>query len=173
MVNATSPLCFFHFSGIVISDPAMLSKNTDRFTLADRPDIQPIFAAYKATVSRNKDASLESLPYGFDQFTDGTAVTRLARRIYSENRTRWAGQNPFDAAGAFAAFAKKLGLVAGKQAPAKATWKEFNPNDSRVAMVHSLLKLALRILGPNRYELLMRYLAHIAVLRHQSIFLKD
>ena len=40
-------------------------------------------------------------------------------------------------------------------------------------MVHRLLRLALRILGPNRYELLMRYLAYIAVLRNQSVFLKD
>jgi len=33
--------------------------------------------------------------------------------------------------------------------------------------------MALRVLGPNRYELLMRYLAHIAVLRNQSVFLDD
>ena len=33
--------------------------------------------------------------------------------------------------------------------------------------------MALRLLGPHRYELLMRYLAHIAVLRHQSIFLDE
>ena len=40
-------------------------------------------------------------------------------------------------------------------------------------MVHRLLKLALRLLGPNRYELLMRYLAYITVLRNQSVFLDD
>ena len=51
VVNANRPLCFFHFSGIVVADPAMLSKNTDRFTLADRPDLQRVFAAYKAAVT--------------------------------------------------------------------------------------------------------------------------
>jgi hypothetical protein len=172
-VNGNAPLCFFHFSGIVVSDPAMLSKNTDRFTLADRPDLQELFAAYKAAVLANGKSAGETMPYGFDRFTDGTVVTRLARRIYAAHQQQWAGQDPFDATGSFAAFARRQGLVAGKIAPPKATWREFNSKDRRVEMVHRGLRFALRILGPNRYELLMRYLAHIAVLRNQSVFLKD
>lgn len=173
IVNGCAQLCFFHFSGIVLDDPDTLSKNTNRYTLADRSDLSKLFREYRAAVLANKDAVREGTPYGFDRLTDGTMVTRLARRIYAKHQTRWAGQDPFDATGGFAVFAKKLGLVAGKAAPEKATWKEFNPNDRRVEMVHRLLKVALRALGPNRYELLMRYLGHITVLRNQSIFLKD
>jgi hypothetical protein len=173
LVNGKAPLCFFHFSGIVVSDPAMLSKNTDRFALAQRPDLQALFSTYKALVLSSGNSAGEALPYGFDRFTDGTIVTRLARRIYAMHQSRWPDQDPFDAAGEFAAFAKKLKLVAGKTAPQKATWKEFNSKDRRVEMIHRCLRFTLRILGPNRYELLMRYLAHIAVLRNQSVFLKD
>ena len=61
----------------------------------------------------------------------------------------------------------------GRAAPAKATWRQFQPEDRRVLAVHRLLRWALRLLGPNRYELLMRYLAHISVLRHQGAFLRD
>ena len=149
----------------------MLSKHTDRFTLASRPDLHRLFAGYKAAVLANHIAATESISYGFDALSDGTAVNRLCRRIYSKHQARWAGQDPFDATGPFAAFAKQLGLVKGKVQPQKATWKEFDGADRRVEMVHRLLKLALKALGPNRYELLMRYLAHIAVLRNQSIFL--
>ena len=208
-VNNTVPLCFFHFSGITPDDPASLSKYTNRFTLADRPDLQPLFAAYKSTLLANSNRKAEAVPYGFDQLSDGTAVTRLARRIYAgriaeaqqarsviptgaagavgepalptTDPTRqfpnlstpgpFANHDPFDAHGPFAAFARRHRLVAGKLAPAKSTWREFNPTDRRVQAVHRLLKLALRVLGPNRYELLMRYLAHIAVLRNQSTFL--
>jgi hypothetical protein len=173
VVNGDSVLCFFHFSGIVVDDPEMLSKNMDRFTLAERPDLQDIFASYKSAVLLNRDAEREAIPYGFDRFTDGTAVTRLARRIYSTHQTRWEGDNPFDSQGKFAAFAKRMGLVAGKTAAAKTTWKDFDGQDRRVEMIHRMLKIALRLLGPNRYELLMRYLAHIAVLRNQSVFLDD
>jgi hypothetical protein len=171
--SGTGKLCFFHFSGIDVNDSTILSKNTNRFSLADRPDLGKVFSEYKAAVLANKDSAGEALPYGFDRFTDGTVVTRLARRIYSKHQERWVGQNPFDAKGGFASFAKRLGLVEGKAAPQKSTWREFNPKDRKVEMVHRLLRAALRVLGPNRYELLMRYVAHIAVLRNQSVFLDD
>jgi hypothetical protein len=167
------PLRFFHFSGIVLTDPTVLSKNTNRFTLADRPDLQPLFAAYKTAVLANKDATAESLPYGFDTFSDGTTVTRLARRLFAEHQSHFTGTDPFDANAPFARFARDHRLVQGTVAAPKSTWKDFSVRDRRVEAVHSLLKLALRLLGPHRYELLMRYLAHISVLRHQSIFLRD
>jgi hypothetical protein len=170
-VSGRVPLRFFHFSGIGLNDPASLSKNTNRFTLADRLDLGKVFADYKAAVLTNKDAKTESLPYGFDRLTDGTAVTRLARRLYSENQQYFAGLDPFDAEGPFAKFARANGLVRGKVVEKKQTWSDFNPKDRRVEMVHRLLKMALRIFGPEKYELLMRYLSYISVLRHQSVFL--
>ncbi len=171
-VNDAVPLCFFHFSGVVLTDPASLSKNTDRYTLATRPDLAGIFAPYKAAVLAEKDPSLESLPYGYDVFSDGTAIHRLTRRIFAEHQLAFADSNPFDANGPFYQFARKAALLDGKAKPQKATWRDFQGTDRRVEAVHFLLKLTLRVLGPNRYELLMRYLAHIAVLRNQSVFLK-
>ena len=166
-----SPLCFFHFSGVLLHDPDSLSRNTNRFTLAERPDLKTLFADYKRTILANRVEAIDSIPYGFDRFSNGIAVTRLARRIYAQHCERWAAQDPFDAAGNFAAFATRLGLVSGTAPAPKNTWQEFNPEDYRVKVLHQALKIALRVLGPNRYELLMRYLAHITVLRHQSVFL--
>jgi hypothetical protein len=173
IVNGEAALCFFHFSGIELNDPGILSRNSDRFTLAERPDLQDMFTSYKSAVKLNRDAEREATPYGFDRLTDGTAVTRLARRVYSKHQARWAGSNPFDSQGEFALFAKRLGLLAGKVSAAKTTWKDFDAQDARVKMIHRMLKTALRLLGPNRYELAMRYLAYIAVLRNQSVFLDD
>jgi hypothetical protein len=151
----------------------VLSRHTDRFTLAARPDLQPLFAAYKARVLANARPAVDALPYGFDTLSDGTAITRLARRIYSKHRECFTDEDPFAASGAFAAFARRMGLVAGKAAPPRVTWKDFSAVDRRVQLIHGLFRFALRILGPNRYELLMRYIAFIAVLRNHSIFLKD
>ena len=166
-----SPLCFFHFSGVLLHDPNSLSRNSNRFTLADRPDLKRLFADYKRTVLGNRVPAIENIPYGYDRLSNGVAVTRLARRIYAQHCERWPGQDPFDAAGDFAAFATRLGLVGGTTPAAKNTWQEFNPSDYRVKLLHWAFKVALSLLGPNRYELLMRYLAHITVLRHQSVFL--
>lgn len=173
LVNEAVPLRFFHFSGIDPENAAQLSRNTDRFTLADRPDLHALFAEYRVALARARGTGAETVAYGFDRLSDGTVITRLARRIFSVHEARWRGSDPFDAAGPFARFARRLGLVAGRQAPGKNTWREFDPRDRRVLAVHRLLRAALRLLGPNRYELLMRYLAHIAVLRHQGVFLGE
>ncbi len=177
-VSGRVPLRFFHFSGVDSKDPALLSRHTDRFTLAARSDLQTLFADYKRTVEANHVSDVEQMPYGFDRFSDGTALNRLARRLFAthlEHFTATAGESPdpFDAAGDFARFARGQGLVKGKVAPAKATWRQFDAGDRRVHAVHRLLRWTLRVLGPNRYELLMRYLAFISVLRHQGVFLRD
>ena len=170
--GAVVPLRFFHFSGLDASDGMRLSKNTDRFTLADRADVQELFASYKAGLKRNQGDVAETLPYGFDEFSDSVTITRLARRLYAAHEERFTG-DPFQAAGTFARFARAQGLVKGTVKPAKSTWNEFNPHDKRVGAVHRILRFALRTLGPHRYELLMRYLAHVSVLRHQGAFLRD
>ena len=166
------PLIFFHFSGLDLSDPDSISRNTNRFTLATRPDLAKLFAAYKAAMLVNAVPALESLPYGFNAFSDGTAINRLTRRIYAGNLEHFPKSDPFAATGGVFRFARAKNLLAGKAAPPKAGWQQFSAADRRVEAVHKLLRIALRILGPNRYDMLMRYLAHISALRSQSIFLK-
>ena len=177
-VSATVPLRFFHFSGVEPENADVLSKHTNRYTLVDRPDLRRLFGEYRASVIANHAPAAEALPYGFDRLSDGTALNRLARRLFAAHlehfmRAEGDSPDPFDAAGPFARFARAQGLVKGKAAPGKSTWKQFNPDDRRVQAVHRMLRLALRVLGPNRYELLMRYLAFISVLRHQGAFLRD
>ncbi len=173
------PLRFFHFSGVELEDATVLSRHTNRFTLGDRPDLGRLFADYTSAVRAHRGTAAEQLPYGFDSFSDGTTVTRLARRIFAAHRAHFAAADgssdldPFAAEGSFAWFARAQGLVKGKVAPQKSTWKQFDPSDQRVRAVHRMLKTALRVLGPHRYELLMRYLAYIAVLRQQAVFLRD
>ena len=170
--RGTVPLCFFHFSGLDRSDEEVISRNTDRFTLADRPDLRELFADYRAALAAHGGDPAEKLSYGFDQFSDGVTVTRLARRLYAAHQEQF-DDDPFEAQGDFARFARKQGLVRGTISAEKSTWKDFNPQDGRVGAVHRLLRVALRVLGPHRYELLMRYLAHISVLRNQGVFLRD
>lgn len=171
-LESTVPLRFFHFSGLNTHDADIISRNTDRFRLSERPDLSELFANYLTALSSNQGGAGEDLPYGFDRFSNGATITRLARRLYAAHQERF-HDDPFDPLGDFGRFAREERLVKGASKLAKSTWKEFNPHDKRVGAVHRLLRLALRVLGPHRYELLMRYLAHISVLRHQSVFLRD
>lgn len=47
MVNADSPLIFFHYSGYDPEKPEILSKYQNRFELAARPDLTVLFKLYK------------------------------------------------------------------------------------------------------------------------------
>jgi hypothetical protein len=169
--EANAQLRFFHFSGIVPGDPDLISNNTNRFTLADRPDVRTLFAQYGLAVIGNRGGAAGKPDYGFDKFSDGTAITRLARRMFAQHQRHFPQADPFASSGPWLAFCRSEKLVAGKAAPVKSTWSDFSGTDRRVTMLHRLLRLTLRLLGPNRYELLMRYLAFISVLRNQSVFL--
>ncbi len=172
-VNSITPLCFFHFSGVEVDDPSMLSKNTDRFTLADRPDLTALFSHYKKEIISNRVPDKDTIPYGFDVYSNGSMVTRLQRRIFAAHEMAFDRQDPFDSKSRFYDFATRHGLLVGKREIAKSTWREFKPDDRRVQLVNRLLLITLRLLGAARYELLMRYLSFISILRNQSVFIRD
>jgi len=173
LINGESKLHFFHFSGVVIDRPDILSKNTNRYTLSSRSDLQQIFTDYKQAVSQNRVPRLDEIPYGYDRFDDGTAITLLARRIYAAHESSFSHEDPFRSNSEFYRFAKRLGLTAGRMQQPKVGWNDLATEDRRVKAVHWMLRITLKLLGPNRYELLMKYLSFISILRHQAVFIKD
>jgi hypothetical protein len=52
MVNG-APLRFFHFSGFSVDDPDAISRHQTRFTLRQRPDLAPLFLAYRERLLAN------------------------------------------------------------------------------------------------------------------------
>jgi hypothetical protein len=66
------------------------------------------------------------------------------------------------------AFARKHGLlVRGNAASKRHTFQDVGKYKGPIRLIHVLLRCALRMLGPNRYYILMRYLGHISSLRNQ------
>ncbi len=171
-VNEAYNLYFYHFSGVSVDDPKSLTKYTERFTLDNRNDLIDIFTSYKALVSNNRDSLADRIPYGFDHFSDGSEVTPLARRIFAAHEGRFSGKDPFDPAGPFYRFAKRRRLVGGKNYRGPTRWREVNQKDFRIRILNSVFLAALFVLGPSRYELLMRYLSHFSILRSQKLFIK-
>jgi len=95
------PLGFFHFSGLSIDDLDVISRHQNRLRPGDRPELRPLFEAYRDRVFAAGHGQLRGLPYGFARFTDtGIEIPGLARRILRrvdpEGR-RWA--DPFVANG--------------------------------------------------------------------------
>lgn len=76
-----APLRFFHFSGAVLDRPELVSRFQNRFSLADRPDVAPLFEEYRRLILAAGHEKLSRLPYAFGSFADGTHVPPAARRL--------------------------------------------------------------------------------------------
>ena len=169
-VNGKSSLKFFHFSGVDLDDSEQLSKYTKAFSLDSRPDLRSLFVDYRVEVVSNRDASIDRIPYGFDRFSNGEKISQLVRRLYAASTFNDA--DPFQDSGDFYAFVKSAKLLVSDTSEVKSSWKDFNPRDKRVLLAHRLLRAAMYVLGPAKYELLMKYLGHISVLREQVAIFK-
>jgi hypothetical protein len=167
VVNGNYKLRFFHFSGVDINRPEALSKYTNRFDLQHRKDLADLFATYKMRVTENRNGTLDTIEYGFDFFDDGVAVTQLARRIFASCEEEFLDENPFSISSKFYYFAKQKHLIGTKSLGHMPSWSHYDSADQKVVWVHRILRATLFLLRSNRYELLMKYLGHISVLRQQ------
>ena len=78
------PLRFFHFSGYSLDRPQLISRFQNRFTLAERPDLQALFADYARRLVEAGHPTQRRAPYAFGSFDNGTAVPDLARWLLRE-----------------------------------------------------------------------------------------
>jgi hypothetical protein len=77
-----APLALFHFSGLDVLRPEIISLHQDRYTLEDVPLLKPVFEDY---VARVKAAGFEDCvrwPYAFARFSNGVPIAAFVRRLY-------------------------------------------------------------------------------------------
>ena len=167
VVNGSAPLYFFHFSGLILGDAQQISKHQNRFDLASRPDLAELFAEYRQRLGGNGHVAYQKFKYGFARFADGKLISQVARRVYSMSDYCGRAGNPFSADGDFYQLCTRKKLF-GAEGQAK-SYNSFNTdqNDIRLRIIRSGLALALRVLGADRYQLLLKYLGHIASVRNQ------
>ncbi len=95
------PLAFFHFSGLDLDKPEIISKHQDRFALDDVPQLKPLFEEYLARVKGAGYEDTQRWPYAFARFDNGVPIPRAARRLYwslGDGARRFG--NPFETRGA-------------------------------------------------------------------------
>lgn len=76
------PLALFHFSGLDVERPEIISKHQDRFSLDDVPVLKPLFEDYVARVMTAGYAECQRWPYAYERFDNGTPIPHDARRLY-------------------------------------------------------------------------------------------
>jgi len=167
LVNGDAPLLFFHFSGISVDGGQRISKHTDQFDLTSRPDLAELFADYRGRLIANGIREMGRYRYAFGSFNNGELINKLQRAAFAANLDHFGNLNPFDAAGPFYKWAKRNHLQGSQDSIAKYGRKAYSASDTRVLLINSMFRLALRVLGPDRYTILMKYLEFASLLRNQ------
>lgn len=170
MVNGDVPLKFIHFSSFDGLAPETVAQKQNRFSPGSRPDFELFAREYAKLLLAVDTSQFAGRKYGFDYFDDGIYVTPALRRFYAAFRLREfsAIKNPFDPTEGVRTFASKNGLIVKGAAEAKRlNFQDVGAYKFQITILLKMCRLALFLLGPNRYFALMRYLAHISSLRNQ------
>jgi hypothetical protein len=167
------PLVFFHFSGIHVDGGLRISKYTDQFTLESRPDLIELFSGYRDLLIQYGIRNNTRHRYAFSHYSNGGLVTNLQRAAFAANLDRFGVNDPFNADGPFYTWAKRHHLLSKQDSAAKFGPKSYRAADTRVRIVNTMLRLALRVLGGDRYTILMKYFAYVSDLRNQKDIIGD
>jgi hypothetical protein len=167
MVNQCSPLEFFHFSGISVDGGEQISKHTDRFNLNNRPDLRSIFEDYRGELIDHGFRTSFSGKYAFGSFDNGQYISRLMRSIFAANLEEFSDKNPFSSSSKFYKWAKAVRIFSARDSVNNYTKKTHSKRDPRLRVLNAILRVALRILGADRYLVLLKYMSYISTLKNQ------
>jgi glycosyltransferase involved in cell wall biosynthesis len=79
------PVVFFHFSGFAVENIEIISRHQNRFTLADLPQLRPLFEHYRNRLLVEGHPQARKWNYAFDFFDNGIPIPPAAKTIYRES----------------------------------------------------------------------------------------
>lgn len=169
MVNECRPLLFMHFSSFDPDTPDLVAKRQNRYARGDRPDFCLVSMHYAERLIANGFHAMQKYNYGYDYFSDGAYVSPTTRRIFCALESDFADEDPLDAKSMFYRFAVKKRLAgASVVRERRLIANDLKQLGRQEAMIAFVLRAILRIVGPNRYFSLMRYVAYISSIRAQA-----
>jgi hypothetical protein len=165
-VNDTYPLLFFHFSNFDRSDLEYLNKRSFVERGVRKPEVLALGQEYEARLDAMKiDAA--DVKYGFDYMSGGEYISPTLRRAYACVLPELpAGHDPFDSAGVVGAFARRNHLFEKSPAPYAAVgFRHVEAHRGQLRIVYFLMRIVLRVMGPNRFQNFSRLLVYLSSYR--------
>lgn len=156
------PLLFFHFSGFDPFEVSVINRRHPQFNVTTYPSFKPIIEEYREQVYANGYDRFSKMTYGFNHYFDGSVITPLQRRMFrvylNDNKVEF---NPFEINTPFYKILKnsRLLLKASTKQNGFASYTKEEKNKGKKLenkVVKPMLRLALRVLGAERYAMLIR-----------------
>jgi hypothetical protein len=174
MVNDDYPLVFFHFSNFDHADPQYLNKRASSETGKRYELLEELTKDYSQKL-KHYESAVERLPYSFDYMSDGSYISPTLRRAYASVRRKLpAHADPFDANGPVGSFARKNGLVSRKtqQRYSYPGLKEAQNNQKLLELIYWMMRVFLRVFGPNRFYDLSKLMVFLSIYRKEHKYWK-
>jgi hypothetical protein len=168
-VNGATRLRLFHFSSFDPHRPQTIARRQGRFPEGSRPDLKQLLDDYAADLLAAGFDECSLLEYGYDYFPSGEYVSPTLRRLYANKAYGFAlDEDPFLPDSALVRFARSKRLMGPRVGKAqRVTAGDMTRHGLEIRLLSYAFRLALWVLGPNRYFVLMRYLAHASSIRNQ------
>ncbi|MCW4461888.1 putative nucleotide-diphospho-sugar transferase [Sphingomonas sp. BT-65] len=175
-VNNDHPLIFVHFSSFDDHDQTAIAGKQTRFAPGSRADFSMARDIYaQALAGSARSIRTSSSEYGYNRMSDGRMISPALRRFFAAQLDTQFHDvvDPFDAAGPVYAFARRHRLFSSRERPDKhVDFKAEKQFGRQKAVLDMGFRLALKFLGPDRYFMLMRYLAHYSSILKQNDLLR-
>lgn len=163
LVNGTVPLIFFHFSSFDERTPALLSKRLFPERGGERRDWLELSEAYKDALQKHAMGAATQR-YGFDYMSNGDYISPTLRRAYACVAGEFPmGLDPFESEGAVGKFARKNHLIEKNGAPfISNSYGDIGKHKLIFRIINVVMRLILRVLGPNRFANFSRLLVYLS-----------
>jgi hypothetical protein len=174
LVNGYFPLVFFHFSNFDHGDPQYLNKRATSESGYRYELLEELGLDYSRKLQKYEEAFLR-VPYSYDFMSDGSYISPTLRRAYASVRQRLPQDtDPFDSTGCVGAFARKNALLTkgNKVRYRYPGLTDAQNNVRKLSFIYWVMRLLLRILGPNRFYDLSKLMVFLSIYRKNHNYWK-
>lgn len=166
LVNNEFPLIFFHFSSFDEKDPGRLSKRHLAEEHINRKDLRELSFSYK-TALQSHSLPASKIKYGFDYMSNGDYISPTLRRAFACVSAEIPVEvDPFDSNGLVGEFARKNFLLEKNPGSYESnSYSDIGKNRNKFALINMVMRLILRIIGPNKFANFSRLLVYLSSYR--------
>ncbi len=164
-VNEKFPLVFFHFSNFDRNDLQYLNKRSHYEKNKQRPDLHELSETYSKELQKNTN-EFSKIKYGFDYMSAGEYISPTLRRAYAcVLKELPVDHDPFDSSGPVGNFAKANYLLGDSVQYKASGYRELAANQFQIRLIYFVMRVILRLAGPNRFQNLSRLLVFLSSYR--------